>query len=103
MPDSKSAVITVAGLIEQASEKITARDVLVEEVAGLREMLRLLDKAGQTTPEESEWIAQAFPVRETLKAVRARAEARGVEFTDDMDKETILALLGEAPANGDGE
>lgn len=70
--------ITVGGLITEASEAITQREGLVEKIASLREILRHLDKAGQTSKEESDWIAQAFPPRK-----------RGEE--------------GEEPANGGGE
>lgn len=56
--------ITVQGLIEDADKKIRAREQLVEQIAGVREMLRYLDKAGQTSKEQKDWIAKAFPPRE---------------------------------------
>lgn len=62
MPD-KSATITVSGLIEDAAAKMEQREQLVEQIAGCREMLRYLDKAGQTSAEEKKWIAEAFPPR----------------------------------------
>lgn len=58
-----SATITVAGIIKETGENIEQRNELVEKIAASREVLRYLDKAGQTTPEESKWIAEAFPPR----------------------------------------
>lgn len=59
----KTVTITVDGLIKDASAKMEQREQLVEQIAGCREMLRYLDKGGQTTAEEKKWIAEAFPAR----------------------------------------
>lgn len=58
------ATITTASLIKDAGEKIAERKQIVEQLAGLREILRNLDKAGQLSEQESEWVAKAFPPRE---------------------------------------
>lgn len=74
MAPEKSATISVSGIIQETAEKMKQREQLVEEIAGSREILRYLAKAGQTTAEESAWINEAFPPR---KAKDGEAEGNG--------------------------
>jgi len=62
------ATITTVSLIKDAGEKIQQRKEITEQLAGLREILRNLDKAGQLSEQESEWVTQAFPPRERKDA-----------------------------------
>ena len=84
--------ITVSGLIAEVDEAIKAKDALTEKVAGLREILRHFDKAGQLSPEQSTWVAQAFPTKERKSKAERQSEL-----------EAQLAKLQAGADDGEGE
>lgn len=81
------ATITVKGLIDEADKVLKQRDKIKEEqmkplneqAASLREILRHLVKAGQASPEEAAWVAEAFPPREFKRGQNGDSAEEGDE------------------------